>query len=152
MPASLPVAFSLMPNTFGMEGPVISASRMPTFFSSLCMETARREVTRLFPTPPLPDTTAITFFTSESAFGASMKLCGFCLLSQSTPQLLQSCVHSLILYVPPKIVFYNLIHVYLQKIAIIRDEYCKQDTPCRPKPEFRQQFQPLHPCPALCRS
>ena len=46
------------------------------------------------PTPPLPLTTAITFFTLLNAFCASSRLSGLLRLAQSAPQVEQSCVHS----------------------------------------------------------
>ena len=60
-PISLAYAFSWMPKALGMEGPVISASMTAEWYPFFCMEEASREVTRDFPTPPLPLTTAITF-------------------------------------------------------------------------------------------
>jgi hypothetical protein len=53
------------------------------------------EVTMDLPTPPLPETTPMTFFILESSWGASRKL----FLSRDEQfelQLEQSCVHSLI--------------------------------------------------------
>ena len=58
------------------------------------VSTASRLVTRLLPTPPLPLTTAITFFTLLNAFCASSRLSGLLRDAQSAPQLEQSCVHS----------------------------------------------------------
>ena len=60
MPSSVPVAFSWMPKAVGMEGPVMSASRMATLRPLRAMATAREAVTVLLPTPPLPLTTAMT--------------------------------------------------------------------------------------------
>ena len=64
MPSSEPDTRSpSKPKIFGMEGPVISASRIAVLYPSLCMDTASIEVTRLLPTPPLPDTTPMTCLT-----------------------------------------------------------------------------------------
>ena len=46
-----------------IEGPVISPSRIAILYPSLCLASANNEVTEDFPTPPLPLTTPITFFT-----------------------------------------------------------------------------------------
>ena len=43
----------------------MSASRTPTFFPRRSMATAKEAVMVLLPTPPLPLTTAMTFFTLE---------------------------------------------------------------------------------------
>jgi hypothetical protein len=51
----------------GMLGPVTSASKIATDFPSRRAFTASKEVTKDFPTPPFPETTAITFFTSLPA-------------------------------------------------------------------------------------
>ena len=51
------------PKDLGIDGPVISASRMAVLRPDWRALTARSEVTSDFPTPPLPLTTAITFFT-----------------------------------------------------------------------------------------
>ena len=52
-------------NIFGIDGPVTSASRMAVFSPARCAIVARRPVTRDLPTPPLPDTTAITLRTTD---------------------------------------------------------------------------------------
>ena len=56
----------------------------------------------LLPTPPLPDTTPITFLTLLLGLGASC--CGAWRLAQSSPQLEQSWVHSslILLFPAPK--------------------------------------------------
>ena len=70
-----------------------STAALPVF---RCSAQASSEVTRLLPTPPLPETTAITFFTSEKAFIGACRLWGPCREGQSTPQaeqlLLQSAI------------------------------------------------------------
>ena len=82
-----------MPNAFGMEGPVISASRIAVWKPRLFILTANREVTKDFPTPPLPLTTPMTFLTELSGFNFSRKLFLSCvLLLQFSPQVLQLCV------------------------------------------------------------
>ncbi len=60
-PSSEPVALPLIPKTFGIDGPVISASKTAVLKPFLFIKTARREVTSDFPTPPFPLTTPITF-------------------------------------------------------------------------------------------
>ena len=62
------------PKALGMEGPVISASRMPTRWPFRAMATANWAVTVLFPTPPFPETTAITFFTWDLGFSCAKRL------------------------------------------------------------------------------
>ena len=47
----------------GMFGPVMSASRRPTFAPDCASATARLTETVLLPTPPLPEAMAIVFFT-----------------------------------------------------------------------------------------
>ena len=57
-----------MPNARGMDGPVMSASKIATFLPSLALPTASNDVTNDLPTPPFPLTMPITFFTLESGF------------------------------------------------------------------------------------
>ena len=85
---SLAVAISVKPNAFGMEGPVRSASMMAVFSPFLLALTASKEVVRDLPTPPLPETTAITFLTLLNSLAWTRKLSGPPLrLGQfSTPQ------------------------------------------------------------------
>src|SRR5699024_2978109 len=66
------------------------------------MAQASRALVMLLPTPPLPDTTPITFLTLLLGLGASC--CGPCRLGQSSPQLEQSWVHSslILLFPAPK--------------------------------------------------
>ena len=52
----------------------MSASRMPTRFPSRAMATASMEVTVDLPTPPLPDTTAMTFLTLDLGFSWASRL------------------------------------------------------------------------------
>ena len=75
---------------------MISASRMAQLWPRRCISEAIRLVTRDLPTPPLPLTTAMTFFTLDSGFSALRKLSAF-LSAQFSPQVEQSWVHSLIL-------------------------------------------------------
>ena len=65
------VSGPLTPNAFGMEGPVTSASIMPTRFPALRNSEASRQVTEVFPTPPLPDTTPMTLPIWETELGES---------------------------------------------------------------------------------
>ena len=66
------------------------------------MAQASRALVMLLPTPPLPDTTPITFLMLLWGLGASC--CGPCRLGQSSPQLEQSWVHSslILLFPAPK--------------------------------------------------
>lgn len=61
----------LMPNILGMEGPVMSASRMPTLLPRRASSVAMAPVTNDLPTPPLPESTAITRLTSDSVFSSN---------------------------------------------------------------------------------
>ena len=61
----------LMPIILGMEGPVMSASRMPTVCPRRLSSMASAPVTNDLPTPPLPESTAITCFTSERLFSSN---------------------------------------------------------------------------------
>ncbi len=49
-----------MPSRRGTENPQMSASSTPTVSPRRAMATARLTVTELFPTPPLPEATAMT--------------------------------------------------------------------------------------------
>ena len=49
MPSALPNGKVCRPKKVGMDGPVISASSMPTFFPWRAAAIARSEVTELFP-------------------------------------------------------------------------------------------------------
>ena len=95
MPAALAAAFStspLTPKTFGIEGPVMSASSTPTRWPRRAMAVARSEVTRDLPTPPLPLMTAMTRLTLLCSFGGVRRLCGSCCAPPQPPaeeQLLQ---------------------------------------------------------------
>ena len=86
----MPIALSCTPNIFGIDGPVISASRIAVSAPFRFVSTASRLVTRLLPTPPLPLTTAITFFTLLCAFWGSSRLSGLFRLAQSAPHVEQS--------------------------------------------------------------
>ena len=50
------------PSILGMEGPVISASRIPTRAPERASSTARLPQTNDLPTPPLPEMTPITWW------------------------------------------------------------------------------------------
>ena len=82
------------PNAFGMDGPVMSASRMPTLRPFVIAATASMVVTKLFPTPPLPLATAITLPTFDAAFSFAEKSNFSFRSPQFFPQVEQSCVHS----------------------------------------------------------
>ena len=74
------IARSVIPNDLGTDGPVISASRIPTLSPAFAHFEASRQLTRLLPTPPLPLTTPITFLISEYLFiGFKKSLLSFCL-------------------------------------------------------------------------
>ena len=81
-----------MPKHLGMEGPVMSASSTATSLPRRRRLVASREVTRLLPTPPLPLTTPMTFFTWLKSLVFSKKLWGCCREGQFSPQLEQSWV------------------------------------------------------------
>ena len=82
------------PNALGIEGPVTSASRIPTLRPRFAAATASIVVTKLFPTPPFPDATAITLPTFDAAFSFAEKSNFSFLSPQFFPQVEQSCVHS----------------------------------------------------------
>ena len=94
--SSVPMQCSWMPKDLGMEGPVMSASRIAQLWPRRCISDAIRDVTRDLPTPPLPLTTAMTFLTLAPSRRLLRKLSAV-LSAQSLPQVEQSCVHSLIL-------------------------------------------------------
>ena len=145
MPSSVPMAFSWIPNIFGMEGPVISASRIAVLCPFRLVSTDSRPVTRLFPTPPLPLTTAITFFTLLNAFCASSRLSGLLRDAQSAPQLEQSCVHSDTLFHLSLLIHKGIPNLYIMhdKPLIVHDPSGKkQNRTIPPRPEsclFRRQ-------------
>ena len=74
---SRPLIFSRMgaasstPSILGTEGPKISASSSPTRYPFCARATARLVQTVLFPTPPLPEATAMMFFTPGSRSGSA---------------------------------------------------------------------------------
>ena len=92
VPSSLQVALPERPKDLGIDGPVISASRMAVLRPDWRALTARSEVTSDFPTPTLPLTTAITFFTFLLL--SFLEFCGAVLSLQSEPQLEQLCEHA----------------------------------------------------------
>ena len=53
MPLSSPEARSFKPKAWGIEGPVISASRIAVLYPCFCICTAKREVTKDLPTTTL---------------------------------------------------------------------------------------------------
>ena len=95
------------PKDLGIDGPVISASRMAVLRPDWRALTARSEVTSDFPTPPLPLTTAITFFTFLLL--SFLEFCGAVLSLQSEPQLEQLCERSL--DNPPVLIIINNVSV-----------------------------------------
>ena len=92
IPSPSPLTGPCMPNIFGTEGPVISASSIATFCSLRLIATASIAETIDFPTPPFPLTTPMTFFMLLFELHGSMRLSFFD--AQDAPQVEQSCVHS----------------------------------------------------------
>jgi hypothetical protein len=74
----------------------MSASSTPTRLPFLAIATASIEVTVDLPTPPLPDTTAITFLTVALGFKAASRLSAL-RSAQSLPQLEQLPLQELIM-------------------------------------------------------
>lgn len=74
---AMPTLSLVMPNAFGMDGPVISASRMAVLWPFAFIFTAIIAVTKDLPTPPFPLTTPITFLTELAGFNGSKKLVCF---------------------------------------------------------------------------
>ena len=89
-----------MPNVLGMDGPVTSASRMPTLKPFFCIWLAKRLVTSDLPTPPLPLTTAMTFPMWDRPLAGARKSWGAVRSPQLSPQEEQSCVQSDMIFVP----------------------------------------------------
>ncbi len=89
------------PSMRGTEGPVMSASRIPTLRPRRASSTARLQETRDLPTPPLPETTPTTHATSErgccsNLWGAppSLSVEPSFLEQAMGPPSLSRCVHS----------------------------------------------------------
>ena len=89
MPSSQPSARCRAPKIRGMEGPVISASSTAVALPPRRMRVASRLVTRLLPTPPLPLTTPMTFFTRLPGLAGASRLSGL-REAQFSPQAEQS--------------------------------------------------------------
>ena len=92
-PSSVAPSVPVKPKPFGMDGPVISASRIPQCAPLRCMAMASREVHILLPTPPLPLTTPMTFLMLDSGCGALSRDSGS---PQLPPQLSQSWLHPIV--------------------------------------------------------
>ena len=91
IPISFPIAISCTPYIFGMDGPVISASKIPAVYPFSIIIRAREAVTSDFPTPPFPLMTPITFFTWEPTFAGALDgavLPAFCFWLSQEPRLL----------------------------------------------------------------
>ena len=86
-------------NMRGIDGPVISASRIAVLNPCFAVIDAISPVTRDLPTPPFPDTMPITCLTFDNAFTGTVKSV-FSLQLPWLSQELQSCVHSLINSLP----------------------------------------------------
>ena len=63
LPSGATGGFSRTPNIRGIDGPVMSPSSTPMRKPLRVSPTASRPATSDFPTPPLPDITAMTCFT-----------------------------------------------------------------------------------------
>ncbi len=70
-----PSALSFNPKAFGIEGPVMSASKTAVLKPSLFIITESMEVTIDLPTPPFPLTTPITFLTLDISFNFALMSC-----------------------------------------------------------------------------
>ena len=92
MPSSVPESCWQTPKARGMEGPVMSASKMAVSKARRRIFTAIREATIDLPTPPFPLTMPITFFTWLLALASAAK--SLFRLSQFALHVLQSWVHS----------------------------------------------------------
>ena len=103
MPLSFAWAAPFSPYIFGIDGPVISASRIPTLQPFFAIWFAREAVTKDLPTPPLPLTMPITCLTLEDAFIAACMLCGFFLLLQPSQLVLSQVLlsHSFAISISP---------------------------------------------------
>ena len=73
MPSSVPSSRPRRPKALGMEGPVMSASSTPTDLPRRFIAAASEAVTVLLPTPPLPLTTAMTFFTLDLGLAGALR-------------------------------------------------------------------------------
>ena len=69
LPSGLAAGWPSAPIIIGMLGPVMSASSKPTEAPALARATARLTLTVVLPTPPLPEPTAMMFFTPGSSCG-----------------------------------------------------------------------------------
>ena len=127
-----PMAFSVMPNILGMEGPVISASSTADFLPRAATAEASMEVTRDLPTPPLPLTTPITLPTRLNSLRFS-----FCIALREAQslwlQLLQSWVHSLIVIAFRVNVFWSLYRIIVSFFAYVKGKGKK-------RPNFSQIY------------
>ena len=86
VPSSRLLTLSFMPKACGIDGPVMSASKIATLFPSLESFAASILVTEDLPTPPLPDIIAIVFFIFDPSFGFIInfsKFIFFCVISIS---------------------------------------------------------------------
>ena len=97
-PYSFPKTSPLTLKILGIEGPVISASKIPISKPSRRSPVASKLVTRDLPTPPLPLTTPITFLILEYLLGFSLKS----LISHFSLQLAQSLLQAIVFS------FYNI--------------------------------------------
>ena len=86
------LAFPCSPKALGIDGPVISASKTAVFLPAFCMAAAKSEVTIDFPTPPLPLTIPITFFTVLISWSGAEKFIAVLAWSQLSQDVLSQPV------------------------------------------------------------
>ena len=91
-PISVALAFPCSPKALGIDGPVISASKTAVFLPAFCMAAAKSEVTIDFPTPPLPLTIPITFFTVLISWSGAEKFIAVLAWSQLSQDVLSQPV------------------------------------------------------------
>src|SRR5699024_9487655 len=112
---------------FGMEGSVMSASRIPPRKPFAAIRLAREAVTKDFPTPPLPLTTPTTCFTSDIAFTATRRSWGLFRCEQPSQLVLSQVVllHSfaILLLLLILIYFINLSIAFYSSLIVSRSPF-----------------------------
>ncbi|MPN54092.1 hypothetical protein SDC9_201761 [bioreactor metagenome] len=93
-----PTAFSVTPKEWGIEGPVISASRIAVRCPRRCMAAASRLVTSDLPTPPLPEMMPMTCLTLDLALASARKSGASFLESQPAEVQPEHCPSQLLIY------------------------------------------------------
>ena len=118
IPLSSPNVLPFIPNILGMDGPVISASIIPTLYPLRASSDAIDEVTNDLPTPPFPLTIPITFFTLLLSFNFSYVIaCALCAqFSQldSLHAVFPHCFSDMIF--PP---IFILLHIHYQVLPLL---------------------------------